>query len=156
MQTIDEEVIKYIQAHKEDFLPSASYDNKIGAVNLAHEVLSKDQFSNFIYTLDSAGFDTLDLRQNALLVAAKEYCDYCLSHPQYEDRSNAWSRLQYVLCGIGDFALNYPEQVDAFKSMGTNYGFNLKPLPEDCGWEGEGDYDLGWFNVDEFRKDFAE
>lgn len=155
MPEVSKNVIDYIRNHKEFLSPKAPDYMQVGVVNIAGEKLKKQEFTEFVQLLYEAGYKTFELRQKALLMAAKEYCILCLSKPRYEDTAKSWSRLQYVLSGIPDYNLSYYECLDAFKIYGKDYGFNLKPIPDDCAWEGSGDYDLGWFDINEFRRTFV-
>ena len=73
----------------------------------------------------------------------------------FERKANAWSRLDYVLEGMGyPFDLEHKDIVNHLLKPEIQKSLNIKmrPLSADYGWYGEGDYDLGWFNEMYFDK----
>ena len=73
----------------------------------------------------------------------------------FERRANSWSRLDYILEGMGyPFDLEHKDIVDHLLKPEIQKSLNIKmrPLSADYGWYGEGDYDLGWFNETYFDK----
>ena len=82
--------------------------------------------------------------------------DYYKKRPVYEDPANCWSRLQWQVSGIGDFGLKYAQIVEYLDRNKDELGIKMIPLPLPYGWEGNDDYDLGWFNREEFDKQYLE
>lgn len=73
----------------------------------------------------------------------------------FESKANSWSRLDYVLEGMGyPFDLEHKDIINHLLNLNVQKSLNIKmrPLSAEYGWYGEGDYDLGWFNETYFDK----
>lgn len=71
----------------------------------------------------------------------------------FERRANSWSRLDYVLEGMGyPFDLEHKDIVNHLlkPEIQKSLKIKMRPLSAEYGWYGEGDYDLGWFSEEYF------
>lgn len=84
----------------------------------------------------------------------KDYIDYYQNLPSYmKNNSNDWSRLDYMLDGISDIGFGMIDAKNYVIKNGKHMGLNVLPLRPEYGWYGSGDYDLGWFNQEEYKKE---
>lgn len=97
----------------------------------------------------------IDSTRALLKLVAKqlvESLDYYKKRPTSEDPSCGWSRLDWQLCGLHTFGLKHAQIVEYLDNHKTELGIDLIPLEANYGWQGEGDYDLGWFDKQEFDR----
>lgn len=120
--------------------------NWLELFNIMKKVLSVDE--DKIMEAKWAAFDTIFLGE---IITLK---DQAKDDP-FERKANSWSRLDYVLEGMGyPFDLEHKDIVNHLLNPEIQKSLNLKmrPLSAEYGWYGEGDYDLGWFNETYFDK----
>lgn len=101
--------------------------------------------------MKSIGVDTTDVRFELLDAHIKQYVLDVKNDPQ-ADKANSWSRLNWLMSGIHFYGFDYYDVRDHIIQEKDKFGFNLKRLPLDCSWDGDVDFDLGWFNIKEYRK----
>ncbi len=83
-----------------------------------------------------------------------EYIDYYQKLPSYmKNKSNDWSRLDYMLDEISNIGFGQIDAKNYVIQNGKRMGLNILPLEPEYGWLGSGDYDLGWFNKSEYKKE---
>ena len=75
---------------------------------------------------------------------------------KYIDPSKSWSRLQYILEDTEYQGFAYEEIVAHLIKVKSILNIKMEPLEPEYGWEGPGDYNLGWFDKEEFRKEHPE
>ena len=75
----------------------------------------------------------------------------------FDKLANSWSRFDYVMGNVTalfDFDYNY--WLNYLLANQKRLGLKMRPLSDEYGWEGSGDYDLGWFNEYYFDKYFRD
>lgn len=75
-----------------------------------------------------------------------------------DDPSGSWSRLAYILEGMGQHGFKYDEITQHLldPEVMKRLNLNLKPLEPEYSWAGSHDYDLGWFKKDKYRQMYPE
>ena len=86
------------------------------------------------------------------------YIDSFKSQPKEDDPSNSWSRLNYILYGIGNHGFKEKEIIEHLSDPVNANRLNIKlsPLEPEYSWTGPGDYDLGWFDKNKYRELYPE
>lgn len=98
--------------------------------------------------------DLDDLRWQVFESEVKDYIDYYQKLPSYmKNKSNDWSRLDYMLDGISNIGFSDSDAKHYIIKNAKHMHLSLLPLDPEYGWYGSGDYDLGWFNPVEFKKE---
>lgn len=109
--------------------------------------------------LKSIGVDLEDHRWYWFDYEFKKVIDEHASKPYSpDDRSGSWSRLHYLLEETNLIGFTYDEITNHLKQPDIQKKLNitLTPLEDGYGWYGSGDYDLGWFKKNIFRKEYPE
>ena len=75
-----------------------------------------------------------------------------IAHPEWDDGSRGWSRLRYVLDGIGMLGLDFDVIVGYLLLNEKALGLNITPLSVEYSWNGGKEYDLGWFKKDKYEE----
>lgn len=120
--------------------------NWLELFNIMDKVLSVDE--DKVIEAKWVAFDTIFLGE---IIKLKNQA----KNDPFESKANSWSRLDYVLEGMGyPFNLEHKDIVNHLLKPEIQKALNIKmrPLSAEYGWYGEGDYDLGWFNETYFDK----
>lgn len=101
------------------------------------------------------GVEDLDTcRWQVFESVVKDYIDHYQKLPSYmKNKSNDWSRLDYMLDEISDVGFGFNDAKNYVIKNGKKMGLNLLQLEPQYSWMGEYDYDLGWFDKEEYRKE---
>lgn len=145
---------EFIESHKNlinqnkfyELFKAAAKDNTL----VTHEI------NELAVVLEEAlGVPDLDaLRWQIFESEVKDYIDYYQKLPSYmKNKSNDWSRLDYMLDGISNIGFGDIDAKNYVIKNGRRMGLSILPLDPEYGWYGSGDYDLGWFNPVEFKKE---
>lgn len=152
--TLTSEEKEFIKGHAYLFDESREVDFFVAALE---QFPNGPNFRHIVnYIQDVCKMDTTEYLLKLFTIELLKNIDYYKKQPRYEDPSNSWSRLQWQVSGIGDFGLKYAQIVEYLDRNKDELGIKMIPLPLPYGWEGNDDYDLGWFNREEFDKQHSE
>ena len=101
----------------------------------------------------------IDSTTSLLKLIGKQLIDsveYYKNQPKSDDPSCGWSRLDWQLCGIHTFNLKHAQIIEYLDRHKHELGIELNPLEDRYGWQGDGDYDLGWFDKSEFDRLYSD
>ena len=75
-----------------------------------------------------------------------------------DDPSGSWSRLSYILDGMGQHGFKYDEILQHLLDPENmkRLDLNLTPLEIGYGWAIDNEYDLGWFKKEKYRQMYPE
>ena len=128
----------------------------IELTRIANEVLYNKDLINLFIILEDIGVDLTDYRWEIFDNTFMKELNYLKLSNKLTDPSDSWSRLQYMLGDVGYQGFTYKEIVDHLKKVKDILGIKMEPLEPEYGWEGPGDYNLGWFNREKFREEYPE
>lgn len=101
--------------------------------------------------LKELGVDTNKYKLEAMFTFISEMCNMYLQHPELGDASNSWSRLRYQLDNVGYMGMDSDVIVEYYKQNHDKFGLKFKPLDIEYSWDGDTEYDLGWFIPSKFE-----
>lgn len=128
-------------------------------VRIANETLhSNNDLAILFFMLREIGINLDDYRWELFDNDFLSAIAHMKRRPYADDKSASWSRLDYMLEEVDYQGFTHSEIVNHLKEpeVANKLDIKLRPLAAEYGWMGAGDYDLGWFKEDIFRKEFPE
>ena len=125
----------------------------------AHEDLDAEVVVELVNLLSNTRNVNIDLvKRTCVLQDLLNQINYALENPGVmQDSSNGWSRFDSAWMSLETYDLDSKEFLEFLKKSGYQYGLNLTPLEFPYGYWGDGsDWDLGWFNRDEYDRLYGE
>jgi hypothetical protein len=145
---------EFIESHKNLINQNKFYDLFKAAAK--DTTLVTHELNELAFVLEEAlGVTDLDsIRWQVFESEVKDYIDYYQNLPSYmRNKSNDWSRLDYMLDEISNIGFGAIDAKNYVIKNGKRMGLNILQLDPEYGWEGAGDYDLGWFDPVEFEEE---
>ena len=145
--------IKHFLEKHADLITEDLYDLFLTAADMSsgHYIY----VSNLVDVFDTAGIDTKDAIHRAIKT---KIAQYIRDNQQIgvDDRSHSWSRLDYMCDELNDMGMGYQGFKQYILDHADEFGLKIKPLSAEYGWYGDSDYDLGWFNKQEYLKEYPQ